>query len=85
MGGPAGASSALEMVSRPPDQVSALVLLVPLAYKPGTPADSALSLPPWVESSMMRLIGLDFLFWFALHVARSIDQGRSGDAGRVAC
>ena len=41
MGGSAGAPSALQMAIRHPDRVSALVLLVPLAYKPPTLADSA--------------------------------------------
>ena len=70
LGGSAGAPSALQMAIRHPDRVSALVLLVPLAYKPTTQADSAPPLPPWVENTMMRLIGSDFLFWAALHVAR---------------
>jgi 2-hydroxy-6-oxonona-2,4-dienedioate hydrolase len=74
MGGSAGAPSALQMAIRHPNRVSALVLLVPLvplAYKPPTLADSAPPLPPWVENTMMRLIGSDFLFWSALHVART--------------
>jgi pimeloyl-ACP methyl ester carboxylesterase len=50
--------------------VSALILLVPLAYKPATEADSAPPMPAWVEATMMRLIGSDLLFWTALHVAR---------------
>jgi hypothetical protein len=33
-------------------------------------ADSAPPMPKWVENLMMRLIGSDFLFWAALHVAR---------------
>ena len=70
MGGSAGAPSALQMAIRHPDRVSALVLLVPLTYKPPTQADSAPPVPPWVEATMMRLIGSDFLFWSALHVAR---------------
>jgi 2-hydroxy-6-oxonona-2,4-dienedioate hydrolase len=70
MGGSAGAPSALQMAIRHPDRVRALVLLVPLAYKPPTQADSAPPLPPWVENTMMRMIGSDFLFWAALHVAR---------------
>ena len=70
MGGSAGAPSALQMAVRHPDRVSALVLLVPLAYKPPTQADSAPPLPQWVEATMMRLIGSDFLFWAALHLAR---------------
>lgn len=70
MGGSAGAPSALQMAIRHPDRVSALILLVPLAYKPAGQADSAPPMPAWVEASMMRLIGSDFLFWAALHVAR---------------
>ena len=70
MGGSAGAPSALQMVIRHPDRVNALVLLVPLTYKPPTQADSAPPLPPWVENTMVRLIGSDFLFWAALHLAR---------------
>ena len=70
MGGSAGALSALQMAIRHPNRVSALVLLVPLTYKPPTPADSAPPMPAWVENTMMRLIGSDFLFWAALHVAR---------------
>ncbi len=70
MGGSAGAPSALQMAIRHPDRVSALVLLVPLAYKPATQADSAPPMPVWVENTMLRLIGSDFLFWAALHIAR---------------
>ena len=51
-------------------RVSALILLVPLAYKPPSQADSAPPMPAWVEATMMRPIGSDFLFWAALHVAR---------------
>ncbi len=70
MGGSAGAPSALQMAIRHPDRVTALVLLVPLTYKPPTLADSAPPLPPWVEAAMMRVIGSDFAFWTALHLAR---------------
>jgi pimeloyl-ACP methyl ester carboxylesterase len=70
MGGSAGAPSALQTAIRHPERVSALVLLVPLTYKPPTLADSAPPLPAWVENTMMRLVGSDFLFWAALHVAR---------------
>ena len=70
MGGLAGAPSALQMAIRHPDRVTALVLLVPLTYKPPAQADSARPLPLWVEATMMRLLGSDFLFWSALHLAR---------------
>ncbi|MEP7116000.1 MAG: alpha/beta hydrolase [Acidobacteriota bacterium] len=71
MGGSAGAPSALAMAIRHPDRVSALVRLVPLTYKPVAVADSAPAMAPWVEAAMMRMIGSDFLFWSALHVARN--------------
>ena len=70
LGGSAGGPSALQMAIRHPERVSALVLLVPLAYKPSTSADSAKPLVPWAEALLMRLIGSDFLFWAGLHVAR---------------
>ena len=70
MGGSAGAPSALQLALRHPDRVSALVLLVPLAYKPPTQADSAPPMPAWVERLMMQMIGSDFVFWAGLHVAR---------------
>ena len=70
LGGSAGGPSALQMAIRHPDRVSALVLMVPLAYKPSTSADSAKPLAPWAEALLMRLIGSDFLFWAGLHVAR---------------
>jgi 2-hydroxy-6-oxonona-2,4-dienedioate hydrolase len=70
MGGSAGGPSALQMAIRHPERVSALVLLVPLAYKPPTQAESATPMPAWVENTMMRMLGSDFLFWAALHVAR---------------
>jgi 2-hydroxy-6-oxonona-2,4-dienedioate hydrolase len=70
MGGSAGAPSALQMALRHPGRVSALILLVPLTYKPPTQADSAAPMPAWVENTTMRLLGSDFLFWVATHVAR---------------
>ena len=70
MGGSAGAPSALQMAIRHPERVSALILVVPLAFKPPSQPDSAPPLPAWVENTMMRMLGSDFLFWAALHVAR---------------
>ncbi len=70
MGGSAGALSALQMAIRHPDRVSALILLVPLAYKPPVAANSAAPMAPWVENLMMTAIGSDFLFWSGLHLSR---------------
>jgi 2-hydroxy-6-oxonona-2,4-dienedioate hydrolase len=70
LGGSAGGPSAMQMAIRHPDRVNALVLLVPLAYKPNTLTDSVAPLSPWAENLILRLIGSDFVFWAALHVAR---------------
>ena len=70
LGGSAGGPSAMQMAIRHPDRVSALVLVVPLAYKPGALADSAPALSPLVEKMLMDLVGSDLLFWAGLHVAR---------------
>jgi 2-hydroxy-6-oxonona-2,4-dienedioate hydrolase len=71
MGVSAGGPSAMQTAIRHPSRVSALVLVVPLAYKPGTVADSAPPVSDDKDALLMRLLGSDFLFWTALHVARS--------------
>ena len=71
MGGSAGALSALQMAIRHPQRVSALILLVPLAYKPPDVAGSAPPMPAWIENTMMVALGSDFLFWSASHIARA--------------
>ncbi|WP_411281556.1 alpha/beta fold hydrolase, partial [Gemmatimonas sp.] len=70
MGGSAGAPSALQMAILHPDRVTALVLMVPLAWKPPTATNSAPPMPAWVEATIVRLIGSDFLFWAARQLAR---------------
>jgi 2-hydroxy-6-oxonona-2,4-dienedioate hydrolase len=71
MGGSAGAPSAIQMAIRHPDRVSALVLMVPLAYKPATQANSVPPMNANIEELMMQAIGSDFLFWAGLHVGRN--------------
>ena len=71
LGASAGAQSALQMAIRHPGRVSALILLVPITWKPPDAAVSAPPLPAWVEATMMMALGSDFLFWAALHVARN--------------
>jgi 2-hydroxy-6-oxonona-2,4-dienedioate hydrolase len=66
----AGGASALQLAIRHPGRVSALVLVVPIAYKPGTVADSAPPVPDNRDEWLLRLLGSDLLFWAALHVAR---------------
>jgi pimeloyl-ACP methyl ester carboxylesterase len=69
LGGSAGAPSALQMTIRHPDRVIAHILLAPLAYKPPKLANSAQPMAPWVENTMMAVIGSDFLFWSAMQVS----------------
>jgi 2-hydroxy-6-oxonona-2,4-dienedioate hydrolase len=70
LGASAGAPSATQMAIRHPDRVSALILLVPLAYKPADVADSVPAPSPMAEKFLMSLVGSDFVFWAALQVAR---------------
>ena len=70
MGVSAGGPSAMQIAIRHPDRVGALVLVVPIAYKPGTVADSAPPVSDDKDAMLMRLLGSDFLFWAGLHVAR---------------
>ncbi len=70
MGVSAGGPSAVQMAIRHPDRVSALALVVPIAYKPGAVADSAPPVSDAKDALLLRLLGSDFLFWAGLRVAR---------------
>lgn len=69
MGVSAGGPSALQLAIRHPQRVSALVLVVPIVWKPGNVADSAPPVSDDKNAWLLRLLGSDFLFWSALHVA----------------
>lgn len=70
MGVSAGGPSALQTAIRHPDRVSALVLVVPITYKPGTVAESAPPVSDAKDAVLLRLLGSDFLFWAGLNLAR---------------
>ncbi len=70
MGVSAGGPSAMQMAIRHPDRIGALVLVVPIAYKPGAVANSAPPVSDLKDALLLRLLGSDFLFWAGLHVAR---------------
>jgi 2-hydroxy-6-oxonona-2,4-dienedioate hydrolase len=70
IGASAGAPSAMQTAIRYPGRVSALVLAVPIAYKPGTVVNSAPPVSDHKDAMLMRLLGSDFLFWVSLQVAR---------------
>lgn len=66
----AGAASALQMALRHPDRVDALVLVVPIVWKPGSVADSAPQVSDEKDEWLLRLLGSDLLYWGGLQVAR---------------
>lgn len=68
IGASAGGPSAMQTAIRHPDRVIALALVVPLAYKPDS-TGAAAPMSPWAEAVLMRLVGSDFVFWSALHLA----------------
>lgn len=70
MGVSAGAPSALQAAIRHPQRISALILIVPIAYKPGSVADSAPPISDDKDAWLLRLLGSDFLFWSALRIAK---------------
>ena len=70
MRAPAGGASGMQAAIPHPDRVSALVLVVPIAYKSGTVADSMPPVSDGKDALLLRLLGSDFLFWTVLHAAR---------------
>ncbi|HET9978572.1 MAG TPA: alpha/beta hydrolase [Burkholderiaceae bacterium] len=66
----AGAASALQAAIRHPARVSALALGVPIAWRPDGVAPSAAPVSDAKDAWLLRLLGSDFLYWTALHVAR---------------
>jgi 2-hydroxy-6-oxonona-2,4-dienedioate hydrolase len=72
MGVSAGAPSAVQTAIRHPQRVTALVLVVPIAYKPSAVAHSAPPVSDEKDTLLLRLLGSDFLFWTGLQVARDM-------------
>jgi 2-hydroxy-6-oxonona-2,4-dienedioate hydrolase len=70
MGVSAGAPSALQTAMRHPQRVSALVLVVPIVWKPALVADSAPPVSDGKDAALLHLLGSDFLFWLGLRVSR---------------
>jgi pimeloyl-ACP methyl ester carboxylesterase len=65
----AGANSAMQFAIRHPARTSALVLLVPAAYKPADAPASAPRLPPLAERLLMTIVTSDFVFWLTKRFA----------------
>ena len=75
----AGAPSALQFAIRHPQRCQALVLLMPLTWKPDDVPDTVPMLSRQARLCLPWLIGSDALFWLALRLARSaVIQGVLG-------
>jgi 2-hydroxy-6-oxonona-2,4-dienedioate hydrolase len=68
----AGGPSALQFAIDYPERCSALVLMVPLAYKPQDVAASVPKLSPLTEKMLMTIVGSDFAFWLGSKLAPSL-------------
>jgi pimeloyl-ACP methyl ester carboxylesterase len=71
IGASAGAPSAMQFAIRYPDRCSALVLLVPLTWKPDDAPDSMPRPSRMAELMLRSLVGSDGAFWLGLRLART--------------
>lgn len=67
----AGAPSAMQFAIRYPDRCSALVLLVPLTWKPDDAPDSAPQPSRLAQAVLRTMVGSDAMFWLGLRLNRS--------------
>jgi 2-hydroxy-6-oxonona-2,4-dienedioate hydrolase len=59
----AGGPSSLQFAIRHKARCEALVLMVPIAYKPPEPGSGSHNLPPLAEKILTTIVGSDFAFW----------------------
>ncbi len=59
----------MQATIRHPERFSALVLIVPITWKPGGMAHTAAPVSDNQDAWLMRLLGSDLLFWSALQLA----------------
>jgi pimeloyl-ACP methyl ester carboxylesterase len=69
VGASAGAPSSMQFALRHPQRISALVLLVPAAYKPRPAGESPTQAPPGTALLFGTALRSDFLFWAAIRLA----------------
>jgi 2-hydroxy-6-oxonona-2,4-dienedioate hydrolase len=72
LGVSAGAPSAMQFAIRHPQRCSALVLLVPIAFKPPDTAASAPKLSGFAAKFLMMIVGSNFKYWVASRLARDL-------------
>jgi pimeloyl-ACP methyl ester carboxylesterase len=71
IGASAGAPSTMQLALRHPRRVSAMLLLVPLAYAPDPGSGAPAELPPPVRFVLEAVVKSDLLFWLALRLSPS--------------
>jgi 2-hydroxy-6-oxonona-2,4-dienedioate hydrolase len=69
LGASAGGPSTMQFAIRHPDKCAAMILLVPLAWKPETAPPSAPRISPWQQKILTSLVGSDVVFWAAAKLA----------------
>ncbi len=69
LGASAGGPSTMQFAIRHPDKCAAMILLVPLAWKPEDVTSSAPKISPWQQKILTSLVGSDFVFWAAIKLA----------------
>lgn len=69
-GGSAGSPSALQFAIRHRARTSALILIVPITYKPIDVAASAPEISDRYDRILSKFLASDFLYWLGLQVAR---------------
>jgi pimeloyl-ACP methyl ester carboxylesterase len=60
----------MQFAIRHPDRCAALVLLVPLAWRPPDTTSSATERSALQQNILSRLVGSNFVFWSAMNLAR---------------
>lgn len=71
IGTSAGAPSAMQFAIRYPDRCSALVLLVPLVWRPDDVPDCVPRPSRMAEMVLRTMVGSDALFWLGLRLSRN--------------
>ena len=66
----AGGPSSMQFAIRYPDRCAALVLLVPLTWRPPDAPGSATKRSTLQQDILSRVVGSDFAFWSAIKLAR---------------
>ncbi len=72
LGASAGGPSTMQFAIRHPEKCAAMILLVPLAWKPETAPSSAPKISPWQQKILTTLVGSDFVFWAAIKLAPDV-------------